>query len=81
MVGSYGALGALRRDSISLLKFPFLSHVQVLSCEILFISRLNRPYSCFPSHFCFQVIVILLFIVFSVSFLVAVMSPPSCFCL
>ena len=26
----------IRRDSVSLLKFPFLSHVQVLSCEILF---------------------------------------------
>ena len=30
---------AIRRDSVSLLKFPFLSHVQVLSCEMLFISR------------------------------------------
>ena len=29
---------AIRRDSFSLLKFPFLSYVQVLSCEILFIS-------------------------------------------
>ena len=28
---------AFRRDSVSLLKFPFLSHVQVLPCEILFI--------------------------------------------
>ena len=28
---------AIRRDSVSLLKFPFLSHVLVLSCEILFI--------------------------------------------
>ena len=34
---------AIRRDSVSLLKFPFLSHVQVLSWEILFISRLNCP--------------------------------------
>ena len=34
---------AIRGDSVSLLKFPFLSHVQVLSCEILFISRLKRP--------------------------------------
>ena len=34
---------AIRRDSVSLLKFPFLSHVQVLSCEILFISRLKCP--------------------------------------
>ena len=31
---------AIRRDSVFLLKFPFLSHVQVLSCEMLFISRL-----------------------------------------
>ena len=36
-------LMAIRRDSVSLLMFPFLSHVQVLSCEILFISRLKRP--------------------------------------
>ena len=34
---------ASRRDSVSLLKFPFLRHVQVLSCEMLFINRLNRP--------------------------------------
>ena len=34
---------AIWRDSVSLWKFPFLSHVQVLSCEILFISRLKRP--------------------------------------
>ena len=34
---------AIRRDSVSLLKFPFLTHVQVLSCEMLFISRLKRP--------------------------------------
>ena len=42
---------AIRRDCVSLLKFPFLSHVQVLSCEILFISRLKRPWSCFSSVF------------------------------
>ena len=34
---------AIWRDSVSLLKIPFLSHVQVLSWEMLFISRLNRP--------------------------------------
>ena len=32
---------AIRRDSVSLLRFPFLSHVQVFSCE-MFISRLKR---------------------------------------
>ena len=70
---------AIRRDSVSLLKFPFLSHFRVLSCEILFISRLKRPYIYFPSHFCFLVIIILLSIVLSVLFLVAVISPSSCF--
>ena len=34
---------ALRRDSVSLLRFLFLSYVKVLSCEMLFISCLNRP--------------------------------------
>ena len=27
---------AIRKDSVSLLRFPFFSHVQVFSCEILF---------------------------------------------
>ena len=70
---------AVRRDSVSLWKFPFLRHVQVLSWEMLFISRLKRPWSCFPSHFCFLVFVILLSIVLSVLFLMAVISPRSCF--
>ena len=34
---------AIRVDSVSLLKFPFLSHVQVFSCEMSFISCLKRP--------------------------------------
>ena len=58
---------------------PFLSHVQIFSCEMLFISRLERSESCFSSHFCFLVIIILLSIVLSVSFLMVVISPPSCF--
>ena len=70
---------AIRRDSVSLLKFPFLSQVQALSCDMLFISRLKRPWSCFPSHFCFLVVVILLSIVLSLLFLMAVISPLSCF--
>ena len=60
---------AIRRDSVSLIKFPFLSHVNVLWCEMLFISRLKRPWNCFSSHFCFLVFVILLSIVLSVLFL------------
>ena len=72
---------AIRRDSVSLLKFPFLSHVQVLSCEMLFISRLKRPWSCFSSYFFFLFVVILLSIVLSVLFLMAVIRPLSCFSL
>ena len=34
---------AISRDSVSLLKFSLLNHVQVLSCEMLFISRLKHP--------------------------------------
>ena len=34
---------AIRRNSVSLLKFPFLNQVQVLSCDMLFITRLKRP--------------------------------------
>ena len=66
---------AIRRDSVSILRFPFLSYVQVLSCEMLFISRLKRPLIYFSSHFCFVVIVVLLISVLSVSFLVAAISP------
>ena len=55
---------AIRRDSVSLLKFSFLSQVHVLSCEILFISRLKCPWSCFPYHFCFLIIIVVLFISF-----------------
>ena len=34
---------AIRRDSVSLLRFPFLNQVQVFWCEMLFIRRLKRP--------------------------------------
>ena len=44
-----------------------------------FFCRLKRPSSRFPSHFCFLVIVILLSIVLSVLFLMAVVSLRSCF--
>ena len=35
--------GAIRRDSVTLLRFPFLSQVQVFSCEMVYISCLKRP--------------------------------------
>ena len=34
---------AIRRDSVSFLRFPFLTQVQVFWCEMLFISRLKSP--------------------------------------
>ena len=44
---------AIRRDSVSLLRFPFLSHVHVFLCEMSLVSLLKRSYSCFfsPSLF------------------------------
>ena len=39
--------------SVSPVKFPFLSHVQVLSCEMLIFSRLSHPWIGFPSYFSF----------------------------
>ena len=37
----------IRRDSVSLLSFSFLSHIQVFSWEISFVCRLKYSYSCF----------------------------------
>ena len=68
---------AIRRDSVSLLRFPFLSHVQVFSCKMLLIS----PSSYFSSHFGFLIIVVLLVLVLSVMFLVAIISLSSHFCM
>ena len=70
-----------RRKCVSFLKFPFLYHVHVFWCEMLLISRLKRTLSCFSSHFCYLVIVILLSIVLSESILMAVINSPSCFSL
>ena len=63
------------RDSVSLLRFPFLYYVHVFPCEMLLIRRLKRPQSCFSS-FCFLVIVVLRFLVSLALFLVAVISLP-----
>ena len=67
---------AIRRDSVSLISFLFVRHVQVFSCEMSFFSRLKCPYCCFSFHFCFLVIFVLLMLVLSVLFLVAVISLP-----
>ena len=64
---------AIIRDSVSLLKFPFPSHVQGFSCVISLVCRLEYPYS-FSSNFCFLIIVVLLILVLCLLFLVAVIS-------
>ena len=70
MIGSY------RRDSVSLLRFPFLSPVHVFSREMSLVSCLERSYSSFSSRFCFLVIFVLLILVSSILFLVTVISSP-----
>ena len=65
---------AIRRDSFSLLRFPFLRHAQTSSWEISLVCRFKYPYNCFSSHICFLVIVVLLILVLLVLFLVAVIS-------
>ena len=66
----------VRRDSVSFLRFPFLSHVQVLPCNMSLVCRLKCPYSCLSSHFCFLIIFVLLILVLSVLFMVAMISLP-----
>ena len=61
---------AIGRDSVSLLRFPFLSQVQIFWYEISLVCHLKCPYNCFSSHFCFLVIVVLLILVLFVLFLV-----------
>ena len=51
---------AVRRDSVSLLMFPFLNHFPVFSHEMLFISRLKRPLNCFSPHFLLVIIIIII---------------------
>ena len=65
---------ANKRDSISLLKFPFLSPVQIFWCEISLVCRLKYLYNCFSSHFCCLVIVLLLILALFMLFLIAVIS-------
>ena len=46
---------AIKRDSVSLLRFPFLCHVQVFSFESSLFCCLKCPYG-FSSNFCFLVL-------------------------
>ena len=79
LIASFWA--AIKRDSFSFLRFSFLSHVQVFSCEISLVCRLKSPCRCFSSHFCFLVIFVLLIFVLSVLFLVTVISLPLYLCI
>ena len=80
IVGPYGVVcDTIRRDSISLLGFPFFVHVYVFSCEISLVCRLKCPNSCFSFHFGFLLIFVLLVFVLPVSFLVAVIRLPRAF--
>ena len=65
---------AIRRDWVSLLRFPFRNYAQVFSCEISLVCHLKYPYSCFPSRFFFLVIIVLFIFMLSMQFLVAVIS-------
>ena len=42
---------AFGRDSVTLLMFPFLSHIHVFSCKMSPVSLLKRQYSYFSSPF------------------------------
>ena len=64
---------AIWRDSISLLRFPFLCHVHVFLREMLLIYHLKCPYNCFSCYFCFLVIFVLLMFMLSVLFLLGVL--------
>ena len=68
---------AIWKDSVSLINFPFCSHAQVFQSDISSVCRLKYPYSCFSSHFCFLVIVILLIFMLPLLFLVTVIFPYS----
>ena len=74
MIGSYGVVLCCYEEKIS-----FSLKVHVFSREMLLIIRLKRPQTCFSFYFRFLIIVVLLVLVFSVLFLVAVISLSQCF--
>ena len=53
--------------------FPFLNKVRVFSSKMVSVCCLKYPNSCFSSHFCFQVIDLLI-ILLSMLYLIAVIS-------
>ena len=67
----------LRKYSVSLLNFPFLSHVQIISIAISPVCSLKYPYSCFSFNFCFLVFVVFLLILVLLLLLLAVVNSLS----
>ena len=59
---------AIKRYSVSHLRFPFHCHDEDFSYEISLVCHLKNPYSCFYFHFCFLIIFVLLMFVLSVCF-------------
>ena len=72
---------AIRRNSVSLLHFHFLSHVHIFPSEMSFVSRLKCPWSCSSSYFGFLVFVVPLVFESLVLFLVTVISLSPRFCM
>ena len=67
----------IRRDSVSLSKFPFHGHIQVFSWEISPVCRLKYPYSCFSFHFSFLVFTVVPFVLMLLVLLLAVVISLS----
>ena len=67
---------AIKKDLVSLFRFPFLSYVQAFSCGFSPFWRLKCPYSCFSFYFCFLIIFVLLLLVLSVLFIFSIVSFP-----
>ena len=63
IISLYGIIfAAIKRDSLSILRFSLLSHGHVISCAISLVCYLKYPYSWFSSHFYFLDFVVSLFI-------------------
>ena len=65
---------AIWNYSVSLIRFPFLSHIQVYYLKISLVCQLKYPYSCFTSYCCVLVIVVLFILVLFVLVLVILIS-------
>ena len=55
---------AIKREPVSLFRFPLFTSTQVMSCAISLIGRLKYPYICFSSYFVFSRFYFCLFFLF-----------------